>query len=70
MLGALGHDGRAQARAEIVGQFVQFGVAIDLDGFAGGIADNIAVVAPREVIVKFGPGAGVERAIQVVRKLV
>src|SRR5581483_540891 len=50
LLLALGHDRRAQAAAEIVRQFIELGIAIDFDGFLGGVAHHVAVVAPGEVI--------------------
>ena len=43
---ALGHNGGTKARSEIVREFVKLGVAIDFDGFLGGIANHKAVVAP------------------------
>jgi hypothetical protein len=66
----LAHDGRAKPRTQIVGQLVKFRVAIDFDSLASGIADHIAVVTPRQVIVEFGLGPGVEHAIEVVGQLV
>jgi hypothetical protein len=48
---ALGHNGGAKTAAEIIGQFVKLGVTVNLDGFLGGIADNIAVVAPGEMVL-------------------
>jgi len=63
----LGHDRRAQARTQIIGQLVELRVTIDFDRLLGRIADNIAVVAPRQMIVQFGLGPRVEHAIQVVR---
>jgi hypothetical protein len=47
---AFGHDGGAETAAEIVGQFVELGVAIDFDGFLGGVANDIAIVAPGEMV--------------------
>jgi hypothetical protein len=48
---ALGHDSGAKTSAEIIGQFVELGVAVNFDGFLGGVADNIAIVAPREMVL-------------------
>jgi hypothetical protein len=50
MLLTLGHDSGAKPGAEIVGQFVELRVAINLDGFLGSVADNVTVVAPGKMI--------------------
>ena len=60
------HDRRLQAAAQILWQLVEFLVAIDFDGLAGGVADDVAVMAPRQVILKLGLGPIVQRAIEVV----
>lgn len=66
MAGALGHDRGAETGTEIVGQFIKLGIAVDLDRLASGIADDIAVVAPGEVVVEFGLSAGVQHAVEVI----
>jgi hypothetical protein len=66
VLRALGHDGRPKPCAQIVGEFVEFRITVDFDGLASGIADDIAVVAPRQMIVQFGLGPGVQHAVEVV----
>jgi hypothetical protein len=63
---ALGHDSGAQPVTQIVGQFVQLGIAVNFNGFLGGIANDIAVVAPSQVILQFSFGAVVEDTVQVV----
>jgi len=63
---ALRHDRRAEARAKIIRELVELGVAINLDGLLGGIADHIAVVAPSQMIFELGLGPIVEGPIQVV----
>jgi hypothetical protein len=62
----LGHDGGSKAASEIFGKFVELGIAINLDGLLGGIADNVAVVAPSQVIFQFSACAGVQDAVKVV----
>ena len=54
MGGTLGHDGRTKFRSENVGQLVKLRVAINLDSLAGGIAYDVAVMAPRQMIIQFG----------------
>src|SRR6266545_3158774 len=46
---ALAHDGGTKSAAEVVGQFVEFGIAINLDGLLGGVAHHVAVMAPSQV---------------------
>jgi len=41
---ALPHDGRAETGAEVLGQFVELGVSIDLDGRLGISIDHISNV--------------------------
>jgi hypothetical protein len=67
---ALGHDGGAEAGAEIVREFVELGVAVDFDGLLGGVADDIAVVAPGKMVLKLDLGLFVEDAVQVIGQLV
>src|SRR5216684_2351619 len=61
-----GHNGAAKAVAQIVGKFAELRVAVDLDGLLGGVADNVAVVAPSQMVFQFGLGAVVKDAVQVV----
>jgi hypothetical protein len=60
---ALSHDGGTQPRAKIVGQFVKLGVAVNLDGLLGGIANHVAVVAPGEMVLQLGFCGFVEDAV-------
>lgn len=64
--GAFRHDGCLKPAAKIVGKFVELGVAIDLDGLAGGVADDVAVVAPGQMIFQFGLCPVVEGPVEVV----
>ena len=67
---ALGHDGGTEPAAEVLGQFVELGIAVDLDRLLRGIADNIAVVAPGKMVVQLGFSFLVEDAVQIVGQLV
>jgi len=67
MLLALGHDGGTETRAEIVGQFVELRVTVDLNGLFGRITDDIAVVAPGKMILQLDFCRFVEDAIQIIR---
>jgi hypothetical protein len=57
---------RSELGLEVFWQFVELGIAVDFDSLLGGVADHIAVVAPSQVLVKFGLCAGVDHAIQVI----
>ncbi len=61
---AAGHDGGAEAGAEVVGELVDFVAAVDFDGFAGGVDDDFAVVASAEVLFDFGEQLGFDLAIE------
>src|SRR5208282_2006684 len=63
---ALAKDGNLESGAEVFGKLVQLGVAVDLDGLLGGVADDVAVVAPGEMIFQFRLCAGVDGGVQVV----
>ena len=63
---AFRHDRRSQPGSQVVGELVQFGIAVDLDGLLGRIADDEAVVAPLEMFFQLHPCSGVERVVQVV----
>jgi hypothetical protein len=70
LLHALGHDCGAEARAEVLRQFVELRVAVNLDGFLGCVADNVAVVAPRKMIFQLNLSFFVENAVQITGQLV
>jgi len=63
LLLALGHDGGTEAAAEVFGQFVELGVAIDLNGFFGRVANYVAVVAPGKMVLQLDFCLFVEDAV-------
>jgi len=69
LLLAFGHDCRSQPAAEVFRQFVELGVAVNLDGLLGGIANNVAVVAPGEMIFQFELCFFVKNAVQIAGQL-
>jgi hypothetical protein len=69
LLLALGHDGGTKAGSEVVGKFVKLGAAVNLNGSLGCIANDVAVVAPKQVLVQFFLGAIVDHTVEVVGKL-
>jgi hypothetical protein len=66
---ALREDGALQFGAEVVRKLVDLILAIDLDGLLGGIADDIAVVAPVKVVLQFGLQLRVEGAVEIIVQL-
>jgi len=51
---ALGHDGRPKPGSQVFREFVELGITIDLNCLLGGVGDNVAVVAPSQVLFEFG----------------
>jgi len=63
----LRHDGGTEAGSEVFGQFVQLGVAINLDGLLGGIADHVTIVAPGKMVLQLDFRSLVEHSVQIIR---
>lgn len=63
---AAGHNGSVQALAQLGGEFVNFVFAVDLDGLAGGVQNNLAVVALADMGLHFSEELGVDLAVEVV----
>jgi hypothetical protein len=63
---AFGHDGGVEAFAELGGELVEFVVAVDGDGLAGGVEDYLAVVAGGGVGAHFFEELGADLAVEVV----
>jgi len=60
------HDGFAETVGEFVGELVGLVAAVDVDGFSGGVNDDVAVAARSEVFFHFGEEFGFDLAIEVV----
>jgi hypothetical protein len=43
--------GRPELGFEVFWKFVELGIAVDFNGLLGGIANNVAVVAPSKMLV-------------------
>ena len=61
-----GNDGTAKAGAKVFRQRIKLGVAINLDGLFGGIANYVAVVAPSQMLFQFSFCGGVNNAVKVI----
>jgi hypothetical protein len=70
LLLALGHDGGTEAAAKVFGEFVELGIAVNLDGLLGCVAHHVAVVAPGKVVLQLNLSLLVEDAVQIVGQLV
>ena len=64
-----GNDGRPNTTAKIVRKFVKLVIPINFDGALRGVAKNIAVVAPLQVLLEFGPGTCVQVVVEIVGEL-
>ena len=60
------HDGGTQASGEIFRQVVGFVAAIDVDGLAGCVDDNLAMVAGTEVLFDLGEQVGVDATVEII----
>ena len=52
-LAALGHNGLVKAAPKVFWELINLVIAVDFDGFLGGIHHNMAFVAPMKVFVQF-----------------
>ena len=60
------HDGFSHAGGEFFGEVVGLVVAVDVDGFSGGVYDDLAVMAGTEMLFHFGEEIGVDLTVEVV----
>jgi hypothetical protein len=65
-LTALVHDGRSETCSEVIRKFVKVGITVDFDGLLGGVADDIAVVAPLEVILQLRLRLGIDGIVEII----
>jgi hypothetical protein len=66
---ALRDDGGTEAPTQIVGQFIEVGIAIDFNGLFGRVANHVTVVAPREMSFELRLRLVVHDAIKIVGQL-
>jgi hypothetical protein len=62
-----GHDCGTEAAAEILGQFIELRITINLDGLLSRVANHVAVVAPGEMVLQLDFCSFVEYAVQIIR---
>ena len=68
-IAALIHDGLVEAVSKVFWQLVKLVIAVNLDGFLGGIHHYVAFVAPMEVFIQFDPQVIADLAVQVIGQL-
>ena len=66
---ALGHNGLMEAGSEVVRKLVNLIVTVDFDGFLGGVHDDMAFVAPMQMLIQFSPKALADLAVKVIGQL-
>ena len=66
---AFRHDGGAEAISEVFREFVELGVSVDLNRLFSCVANDVAVMAPSEMIFEFRFRALVHHAVQIVGQL-
>ena len=66
----LAHNGGTKPGPKVVWQLIEFRVTVDLDSFASGVADNVAIVAPRQMVIELCLRLSVQRAVEVVGQFV
>jgi hypothetical protein len=62
-----GYDCGSEAVPKVIREFVELRIPVYFDGLFGGIADDVAVVAPRKMIFQFGLGAVINDAVEIIR---
>jgi hypothetical protein len=66
---AFGHYGLMEAASEAFWKLVKLIIAVNLDGFLGGIHDNVAFVAPMQMFVQLDFQVLADLAIKIIGQL-
>jgi len=66
---ALGHNGIVEAASEALWKLIKLIIAVNLDGFLGGIHDHVAFFAPMEVLVQLDFQVLADLAIKIIGQL-
>jgi hypothetical protein len=62
----LADDGGAKSAAQFIRKLIEMRLPVNLNRHFGGVADDVAVMAPLKVILQFGFGLGIYRPIEVI----
>ena len=68
-IAAFRHNGLVEAGSEAFGELVKFVIAVDFDGFLGGIHDHVAFAAPMKVFIELHFQVLADLAVQVIGQL-
>ena len=68
-IAAFSHNGLVEAVAEVLRQLINLVIAVNFDGFLGGIHDHVAFVAPMEMLVQFDSQVFGDPAVQIIGQL-
>jgi hypothetical protein len=66
---AFGHNGIVEATSEALWKLIKLIIAVNLDGFLGGIHDHVAFFAPMEVLVQLDFQVLADLAIKIIGQL-
>jgi len=66
---ALGHNGVVEAGSEAFWELVKFVIAVNFDGFLGGIHHHVAFMAPMEMLIQFHSQVVCDLTVQVIGQL-
>ena len=66
---ALGHNGIVEAGSKAFWKLVKLVVAVNFDGFLGGIHHHVAFVAPMEMLIQFHSQVICDLTVQVIGQL-
>lgn len=60
---AFGHDSLMEAGSEVFWQLVNLVIAVNLDSLFGGVHNNVAFVAPMQMLIEFSLQAFADLAV-------
>jgi hypothetical protein len=66
---ALGHNGIVEAASEAFWELIKLVIAVNFDGFLGGIHHHMAFVAPMEMLIQFHSQVVCDLTVQVIGQL-
>jgi len=68
-IAAFRHNGLVEAASEAFGELVKFVIAVNFDGFLGGIHHHMAFVAPMEVLIQLDFQVLADLAVKIIGQL-
>ena len=68
-IAAFGHNSLVEAGSEVFRKLVKLVIAVDFNGFLGGIHDHVAVVAPMKVFIQLDLQVLADPAVEIIGQL-